>query len=72
MHSIAVAVPWLDYFGWHGEHYIVVRSSDVGVEVVELPARRWQDCGRGVDLGGEDAAWLERKDVPMDYEKYAW
>ncbi len=26
------------------------------------------DCGKGADLGGEDAAWLERKDVPIDYE----
>lgn len=21
-----------------------------------------------MDLGGEDAVWLERKDVPMDYD----
>ena len=38
------------------------------VEVKELPARRRLDCGSGVDLGTEDATWLERKDVPMDYE----
>lgn len=72
--SIAVALPTLDFVGWHGEHYVVVRSSasqDGGpekVELKELPARRRLDCGKGVDLGTEDAAWMERKDVPMDYE----
>jgi hypothetical protein len=40
----------------------------VEIELKELPARKRLDCGTGVDLGGEDAAWLERKDVPMDYE----
>ncbi|KIK66352.1 hypothetical protein GYMLUDRAFT_239320 [Collybiopsis luxurians FD-317 M1] len=39
------------------------------VELKELPSRRRLDCGKGVDLGTEDAAWLERKDVPMDYEE---
>ena len=39
------------------------------VELKELPARRRLDCGKGVDLGTEDATWLERKDVPMDYEE---
>ncbi|KAF8647574.1 hypothetical protein AX16_006613 [Volvariella volvacea WC 439] len=38
------------------------------VELKELPTRRRLDCGKGVDLGGSDAAWLERKDVPVDYE----
>lgn len=38
------------------------------IELKELPARRRLDCGKGVDLGSEDATWLERKDVPMDYE----
>jgi hypothetical protein len=38
------------------------------VELKELPSRRRLDCGKGVDLGGEDAVWLERKDVPMDYD----
>lgn len=38
------------------------------VELKELPSRRRLDCGKGVDLGSEDAAWLERKDVPMDYD----
>ena len=70
--SIAIEVPSLDFVGWHGEHYVVVRSeggSDCGaVELKELPSRRRLDCGNGVDLGSEDAAWLERKDVPMDYE----
>ncbi|KAF9074356.1 hypothetical protein BDP27DRAFT_1416242 [Rhodocollybia butyracea] len=39
------------------------------IELKELPSRRRLDCGKGVDLGTEDAAWLERKDVPMDYEE---
>lgn len=65
--NIALAVPSLDFVGWHGEHYVVCRSSS-SVELKELPARRRLDCGKGVDLGGDDAAWLERKDVPMDYE----
>ncbi|KAI0920644.1 hypothetical protein AcW1_002327 [Taiwanofungus camphoratus] len=76
--SIALALPTLDFVGWHGEHYVVVRGSKGdgehtaglprGVELKELPARRRLDCGKGVDLGGEDAAWMERKDVPMDYD----
>ncbi|TCD62325.1 hypothetical protein EIP91_007065 [Steccherinum ochraceum] len=74
--SLAVAVPSLDFIGWHGEHYVVVRPGGgpawgaIGekVELKELPARRRLDCGKGVDLGGSDATWLERKDVPMDYE----
>jgi hypothetical protein len=43
-------------------------SSQSSIELKELPTRRRLDCGKGVDLGSEDAAWLERKDVPMDYE----
>ncbi|KIY63496.1 hypothetical protein CYLTODRAFT_403166 [Cylindrobasidium torrendii FP15055 ss-10] len=66
--SVALAVPTLDFVGWHGEHYVVVRRSTGELELKELPARKRLDCGKGVDLGGEDAAWLERKDVPMDYE----
>jgi hypothetical protein len=72
--SIAAVLPSLDFVGWHGEHYVVVRNGSercgVGgsVELKELPSRRRLDCGKGVDLGSEDAAWLERKDVPMDYE----
>ncbi|KAJ6554424.1 hypothetical protein B0H19DRAFT_1262788 [Mycena capillaripes] len=66
--SVATALPALDFLGWHGEHYVVVRNTDGGVELKELPCRRHLDCGKGVDLGGDDAAWLERKDVPMDYE----
>lgn len=71
-----MTVPSIDFIGWHGEHYAVVRSGDprqqgyerMSVELKELPTRRRLDCGKGVDLGGEDATWLERKDVPMDYE----
>ncbi|KAJ6578735.1 hypothetical protein DFH09DRAFT_346889 [Mycena vulgaris] len=66
--SVATALPALDFLGWHGEHYVVVRGADASVELKELPCRRHLDCGNGVDLGGDDAAWLERKDVPMDYE----
>ncbi|KAJ7595103.1 hypothetical protein C8J56DRAFT_928399 [Mycena floridula] len=67
--SIATNLPSLDFVGWHGEHYVVVRTDEGHtVELKELPSRRRLDCGKGVDLGTEDAAWLERKDVPMDYE----
>ena len=71
--TIAIAVPSIDFLGWHGEHFAVVRGSsdrfcNPTVELKELPTRRRLDCGKGVDLGGDDAAWLERKDVPMDYE----
>ncbi|KAF7327189.1 hypothetical protein MKEN_00296000 [Mycena kentingensis (nom. inval.)] len=65
--GVAAGLPVLDFLGWHGEHYVVVRHGH-GVELKELPCRRHLDCASGVDLGGEDAAWLERKDVPMDYE----
>ena len=70
--SIAIELPALDFVGWNGEHYVVVRTEggpDGGtVELKELPSRRRLDCGNGVDLGSQDATWLERKDVPMDYE----
>lgn len=38
------------------------------MELKELPVRRRLDCGKGVDLGSEDAMWMERKDVPIDFE----
>jgi len=97
--SLAASLPSLDFLGWHGEHYIVIRGkqikSDTGykggskrllegwdcdtnrldsvagscdVDLKELPSRRRLDCLKGVDLGSEDAAWLERIDVPMDFE----
>ena len=91
--EVALAVPSIDYVGWHGEHFVVVRhnhhnhshhhSSTSGgacndksdtaangacVEIKELPVRRRLDCGKGVDLGNNDAMWMERKDVPIDYE----
>ena len=73
--SVAEVLPALDFVGWHGEHYVVVRHSVPDgacgrerVELKELPARRRLDCAKGVDFGGEDAAWMERKDLPMDYE----
>ena len=73
--NIAATVPSLDFIGWHGEHYVVVRHSVPDgacgrerVELKELPARRRLDCAKGGDFGGEDAAWMERKDLPMDYE----
>ncbi|KAJ7787556.1 hypothetical protein B0H14DRAFT_3505300 [Mycena olivaceomarginata] len=43
-------------------------EAEEEVELKELPCRRHLDCGKGVDVGGEDATWLERKDVPIDYE----
>jgi hypothetical protein len=65
--SIPMVVPSLDFLGWNGEHYVVVRSAS-SIELKELPTRRRLDCSKGVDLGSEDAWWLERKDVPIDYE----
>jgi hypothetical protein len=43
-------------------------EAEEEVELKELPCRRHLDCGKGVDVGGEDATWLERKDVPIDCE----
>jgi len=126
---IASAVPSLDFLGWHGEHYVVVRHdspntchphshsnstqshstlssashshshsyahppshthsshlhghsnsgqgsvgkhsqvADTDIELKELPPRRRLDTGFGVDLGGPDGCWLERIDIPIDYE----
>ena len=84
--QIASTIPSLDFIGWHGEHFVVVRNDGEGavgcngsgvgvqqpqpyVDIKDLPTRRRLDCGTGVDLGGDDAAWLERKDVPIDYEQ---
>ena len=66
--KVARDIPSLDFVGWHGEHFVVVRGDQDGIEIKELPTKRRLDCGTGVDLGGEDAAWMERKDVPIDYE----
>lgn len=110
---VATAVPTVDFLGWHGEHYVVVRRDnyqqnptlhstphshphppshthfsnlhghpgpgqglagkrsqviDTDIELKELPPRRRLDTGFGVDLGGADGCWLERIDVPIDYE----
>lgn len=113
--KVAAAVPSVDFLGWQGEHYVVVRRdtsntfhstshshshsfahppshthsshscghsssgqgsagrrsqapTDTGVELKELPPRRRLDTGFGVDLGGPDGCWVERIDVPIDYE----
>ena len=127
--KVASAVPSLDFLGWHGEHYVVVRHdnpnahhhhshsnstqshsslhsashshshsyahppshthsshshghsssgqgstgkhsqvADTDIELKELPPRRRLDTGFGVDLGGQDGCWLERIDIPIDYE----
>ena len=102
--EVALAVPSVDYVGWHGEHIVVVRhnhnhhihghhhhrrhhssasasggascndkgdaaaANGVCVEIKELPVRQRPDCGKGVDLGGDDGMWMEQKDVPIDYE----
>lgn len=66
--SLAQAVPSLDFVGWHREHFVVVRGWEGEVvDLKELPTRKRLDCGQGVDLG-DDGAWLERKDVPVDWE----
>ncbi|KIJ41064.1 hypothetical protein M422DRAFT_172759 [Sphaerobolus stellatus SS14] len=68
--SVPSVLPSLDFLGWHGEHYVVVRDgSKRVVDLKELPARRRLDSGKGVDLGTDDACWLERKDVPIDFER---
>jgi len=69
--SVPTVLPSLDFLGWHGEHYVVVRDSQTRhvTELKELPARRRLDSGKGVDLGSEDACWLERKDIPIDFER---
>lgn len=111
--KVAAAAPSVDFLGWQGEHYVVVRRdlsnaphstsrshsyahppshthsshshgysgssqvsaarrshvlADTDVELKELPPRRRLDTGFGVDLGGPDGCWLERIDVPIDYE----
>jgi hypothetical protein len=43
-------------------------ANGICVEIKELPVRRRLDCGKGVDLGSDDAMWMEKKDVPIDYE----
>ena len=71
----------LDRFHWLArEHYVVVRNdlcstddyAGESLERKELPSRRRLDCGKGVGLGSEDAAWLEQKDVPIDDESPGW
>lgn len=121
--KVTTAVPSLDFLGWHGEHYVVVRHdnpnthgsrsdsaqprsalhstshsyahppshthsshshahsnsgqasvgkrsqlADADIELKELPPRRRLDTGFGVDLGGPDGCWVERIDIPIDYE----
>jgi hypothetical protein len=79
--SVAASITSLDFLGWNGEHYVVVRSDapntetklEAGagrakVKLKELPSRRRLDCSKGVDLGSAEAWWMERKDVPIDYE----
>ena len=115
---VAAAIHSIDFLGWQGEHYVVVRHDpnilpsiphthphththahshshhppshthsshtsssgqgpgsrrsqafpDAYIELKELPPRRRLDTGFGVDLGGPDGCWLERIDVPIDYE----
>ena len=114
--KVAAAIPSVDFLGWQGEHYVVVRHdttsdtihsaspphshsyahppshthsshshgrsdsvqgsggrrsqtlTETDIELKELPPRRRLDTGFGVDLGGPDGCWLERIDVPIDYE----
>lgn len=68
--EVARALSSADYIGWHGEHFAVTRMNkgEGELEIKELPVRRRLDCGKGVDLGSDAANWLERKDVPIDYE----
>ncbi len=75
--SIAATVPSLEFLVLYDDPYIVLRShGDVvctpSVEVKQLPTNRNLEYGRGIDLGDEDAAWLEWKDVPMNYAHGWW
>ncbi len=71
--GIAATVPSLDFLALNHVPYVIIRShGDLGrtlnVEVQELPVRRVMDRGRGVNMGGEDTAWLEKR-MPMDYDQ---
>ncbi|KAJ7773733.1 hypothetical protein DFH07DRAFT_767675 [Mycena maculata] len=50
--------------GRRGKVWCPTRGTDASVELKELPCWHHLDW-KGNDLCGEDAAWLERKDVPM-------
>jgi hypothetical protein len=71
--SVATALPSISFINWHREHYVVVHSdpcitdddASESIKLREVPSRRQVDCGKGVDLGSEDAAWLEQKDVSI-------
>jgi hypothetical protein len=68
-HGIAIAVPSIDFLVWNQFPYAVVRSNGdahhtASVVVKELPSRGLE-YGRSVDIGGDDADWLEMKDVPL-------
>ena len=76
-HSIAAAVSSLEFLVLYDKPYIVLRSPGDAVctpsiEIKQLLTKRYLEYGRGVDLGGEDAAWLEGKDVPMNYAHGWW
>jgi hypothetical protein len=43
-------------------------TTTATIELKELPSRRRLDCAKAVDLGNDDNVWLERRDVPIDYD----
>ncbi|KAH9976582.1 hypothetical protein BGW80DRAFT_1456703 [Lactifluus volemus] len=57
------------YLSWHDEHFVVVRhhyDSTISAAQQFSCVRRYDESW--YDLGSDDAMWVERKDVPIDYE----
>ena len=64
LHSIASAVPSLDFFACYGQLYLVVRSyGDTGptVELKALPTSSRLEYGNGLDIISGDMTWLQPK-----------
>jgi hypothetical protein len=72
------AAPSLDYIGWHGKFFAIVRrtrNSHSGrnfdgdaIETHQLSSWKRMNVGTGKDFGDNDVTWLERRDVPMHYD----
>lgn len=66
--SIAATIPSLDFLMWDYRPCVVVRPAEgrtSNVQLEDLPMNRCSDYGGAVSFGGDDADWLEQKDVPM-------
>lgn len=64
--SILAAIPSLDFLVWNRQPYVVVRRKTT-VDLKELPISKNWNYGSGIDFGGDDAEWLERKDLPLQF-----